>query len=522
MRIGARLTGGFALIIAVLVILAGYSSFSMLSIMNNLVSIRQKMLPSIDFLDQSDRDLYQLLEAERTLLLVGPGGAREESLVKAYQENFDQSAERMGNYFKLSTTEAEKKLYSEYLAAREAWSGSSKEVLDGARKPDPASRAAALALSVGETADLFGVMREKINALEELVLANEKVQGDAANRSFSYALLALIVGSVAALVLVVILSVFQTRSIARPLRSAAQFADSIARGELSIKVDESYRSRSDEIGDLARSIDQMASSLREIVAKLRASSDSVNAGSRQIAMTASQLSSGSTQQAAAAEEVSSSVEEMSSTIRQNAENSAETEGIAKKAALDAVEGGTAVSGTVDAMRDIASRIGIIEEIARQTNLLALNAAIEAARAGEAGKGFAVVASEVRKLAERSQTAAKEISELSGRSIAVAEKAGQIIGSIVPGIQRTSTLIQEIAAASKEQDVGAEQIGKAMTQLDSVVQQTASAAEELASMSEELTGQAEQVYEIIGFFKTEEGEERQARRSDRPTALLPEA
>jgi methyl-accepting chemotaxis protein len=194
------------------------------------------------------------------------------------------------------------------------------------------------------------------------------------------------------------------------------------------------------------------------------------------------------------------MEQMASNIKQNADNAQQTEKIALKAAQDAREGGKAVAETVGAMKEIAAKITIVEEIARQTNLLALNAAIEAARAGEHGKGFAVVASEVRKLAERSQTAAAEISKLSRSSVDVAEKAGEMLGRIVPDIQRTAELVQEINAASNEQNSGAEQINKAIQQLDQVIQQNASATEETASTSEELSSQSEQLLESIGFFK----------------------
>jgi methyl-accepting chemotaxis protein len=194
------------------------------------------------------------------------------------------------------------------------------------------------------------------------------------------------------------------------------------------------------------------------------------------------------------------MEEMTSSIHHNSDNSSQTEKIARKSAADASEGGRAVNETVAAMKSIATKISIIEEIARQTNLLALNAAIEAARAGEHGKGFAVVASEVRKLAERSQAAAGEISTLSTRSVQVAETAGEMLNKMVPDIQKTSELVQEISASSKEQDTGAEQISKAIQQLDSVIQQNASASEEMASTSEELTGQAEQLKNSISFFR----------------------
>jgi methyl-accepting chemotaxis protein len=181
-----------------------------------------------------------------------------------------------------------------------------------------------------------------------------------------------------------------------------------------------------------------------------------------------------------------------------------TEGIANRTAKDAEEGGAAVLESVAAITEIAGKIDIIEEIARQTNLLALNAAIEAARAGESGKGFAVVASEVRKLAERSQTAAGEITELSTSTVRTVKRAGEIIARIVPDIKKTAELVAEIASASQEQGTGVEQIGKAMMQLDSVVQQNASASEEMASMAEELSSQSAMLIEAISFFKLNEG------------------
>ena len=235
------------------------------------------------------------------------------------------------------------------------------------------------------------------------------------------------------------------------------------------------------------------------VAVVRSRVDQVAQGSLEISSTSEELSQGAAEQASSGEEVSSSVEEISATVKQNTDNSVTTEQISRKAAIDAEEGGKAVLASVDAISAIAKKIGIIDEIARQTNLLALNAAIEAARAGDAGKGFAVVASEVRKLAERSQSAAGEITELAGDTVTAAAKAGDLIQRIVPDIRKTADLIQEIAAASREQSSGTEQISLAITQLDTVIQQNASASEELAGMAEELTGQSEQLVEAMKFF-----------------------
>jgi len=241
-------------------------------------------------------------------------------------------------------------------------------------------------------------------------------------------------------------------------------------------------------------------SVSKSVIEILTAASSVASGSQELSVTSEQISQGATEQAAAAEEVSSSMEEMVSNIQQNADNARQTEKIAVKSAENAMEGGKAVSESVNAMKEIADKISIIEEIARQTNLLALNAAIEAARAGEHGKGFAVVAAEVRKLAERSQTAAAEISQLSGASVEVAERAGEMLARIVPDIRKTADLVQEINAASSEQNAGAEQINQAIQQLDQVIQQNAAASEEMATTSEELAAQAEQLQSAMEFFK----------------------
>jgi methyl-accepting chemotaxis protein len=269
----------------------------------------------------------------------------------------------------------------------------------------------------------------------------------------------------------------------------------IAQGNLRIQVKK--RSEEDELMSAFR---MMIRDLTNIAENVQTAASQVATGSQEISASAQQVSQGSTEQAASVEEVSSSMEEMSSTVSQNADNARETAAIASKAAVDAQEGGKSVVETVSAMRSIAEKISIIEEIARQTNMLALNAAIEAARAGEHGKGFAVVAAEVRKLAERSQSAAKEISTLSGTSVEIAEKAGKVIQEIVPGIQKTAELVEEINVSSAEQADGIQQVTKAIQQLDHVIQQSASISEEMASTSEELTAQAEQLREASAFFK----------------------
>lgn len=319
------------------------------------------------------------------------------------------------------------------------------------------------------------------------------------------------------------LGVLLSLSISRPLVRAVVYAGEIASGDLRRNVSAVFLKRKDEIGDLAKALDRMARSLRATVLEIKASASGVAAGSQEMSATAEEMSQGATEEASNAEEVSASIEEMASAIRQNAESSLTTENMARRAAKDAGDGGEAVERSVEAMKDIASKIAIIEEIARQTNLLALNAAIEAARAGDAGKGFAVVASEVRKLAERSQGAASEIQTISRESLAVAEEAGSTIKKIVPDITKTADLVEKMTAATREQMIGAEQIAKAVSQLDTVVQRNASASEELAAMAEELAIEAERLDSTIESFRLDETSEslaveRSAQRRDAKKAL----
>lgn len=302
----------------------------------------------------------------------------------------------------------------------------------------------------------------------------------------------------------------------RSLRKKAEDAEAIAAGDLTRDI--ALESEEDVLG---RSLKNMVKRLNNVVAEVKNSSDNVTAGSRSMNESSMQMSQGASEQAASTEEVSSSVEEMAANIRQNADNALQTEKISIETAEKASAGGQAVAETVNAMREIVNKITIIEEIARQTNLLALNAAIEAARAGDHGKGFAVVAAEVRKLAERSQSAAGEISILSASSVNIAEKAGKLINEIVPDINKTADLVKEISAASKEQDAGSEQINLSIQQMDRVIQSNAAAAEEMASTAEELTAQAEQMQKIVNYFKVNEDKTLLKRATELPIARTKE-
>jgi methyl-accepting chemotaxis protein len=280
------------------------------------------------------------------------------------------------------------------------------------------------------------------------------------------------------------------------LRASATIAEAIAGGDLS----ETAARQSDK-DVLGIALEQMLDKLREVVADASSASENVSSGSQELSENAGELSQSVTEQASTCEEASASMEQMAANIKQNADNAGQTEKIAQQSAKDAEASGTAVDQAVTAMRTIAEKITIVQEIARQTDLLALNAAVKAARAGEHGRGFEVVASEVRKLAERSQSAATEIGAVSSQTVQAAQQAGEMLARLVPDIKKTAELVAEISAACCDQDVGAEQINQAIQQLDNVTQQNASSSEQMSATSEELAAQAEQLQAAIGFFHT---------------------
>jgi methyl-accepting chemotaxis protein len=370
----------------------------------------------------------------------------------------------------------------------------------------------AIASSKDEIHRLEQASQDMANRSEEAMQAT----GPALHHSSNRVTMWILAFAISAVVVSIGVTVIVTRGLIRQLGAEpselSEVARRVAAGDLTV----GFESRDAETGVIA-SMRTMVEKLNQIVGEVRGGADALSSAAGQVSSTSQALSQGNGEQAASVEETTSSLEEMSASITQNAENARRSEQMASGGARDAQESSSVVKETVEAMRSIAERVSIIEEMAYQTNLLALNAAIEAARAGEHGKGFAVVAQEVRKLAERAQKAAGEIGTLASSSVKVAERSGQLLAELAPAIKKTAELVQEVASASQEQSSGVAQINKAMGMVDQVTQRNASASEELASTAEEMASQAESLQQLMGFFQVKGGHDLAAWR---PAALAP--
>ncbi len=497
MKIGMRLALGFGIVLLLLIGIAvsGYwgtnamsaATIKMISGDQNVAEYAARARANVNALRRYEKDLFLNIGAKD----------KEAQYMDDWKQQHEGLSGRLNDLEKVVVIEAEKekvKVMKDELAKYDEGFKKVYGMIQSGAVKTPQQGNAAIGEYKEATHKLEATAKEMADTANKRMEAMEVYFIDLTKHTnmvmFSLALIATIVS--------IFITLFITRSITNPVNEALGVSGKLASGDLTFNIEVKSQ---DELGQLLGAMKNMVEKLKTVVGDVKTAADNVASGSQQLSAGSEQMSQGTTEQAASAEEASSSVEEMNATIKQNADNASQTEKIALKSANDALESGKAVSESVSAMKEIASKISIIEEIARQTNLLALNAAIEAARAGEHGKGFAVVASEVRKLAERSQTAAGEISRLSTSSVEVAERAGTMLTKLVPDIQKTSELVQEISASSKEQASGADQINSAIQQLNQVIQQNAGAAEEMASTAEELSSQAEQLQGTISFFKT---------------------
>ncbi len=506
------MAAGFGALLSVAVGLGVLGFLRLAAIQQGAARITADAMPGMFMIGRVESNVHRAMALllQRMLSSDKAEVARLDTII---QEVRSRNTRLLGDYEKSVVTQNDRQRYTAFDEARaQFWAAY-----------DDALRL----MNEGKLDEVAEVMNRRVNPLYARYVESttkevefNKAGGDAAGASITDQVAGAKTGAlvciVFALFIGVTISVLITRSITQPLEAASSLLTAVASGDLRNKADITSR---DELGQMVAAVNVMIDNLRKTVGRISAAASSVATGSGEMSATAQQLSQGATEQAAAAQESTSSMEEMTASIQQNADNARQTDKIASRAAEDTRTGGEAVARTVQAMKQVAEKINIIEEIARKTDLLALNAAVEAARAGEHGKGFAVVASEVRKLAERSQTAAAEISRLTADGVRTADGAGQLLAKLVPDIQKTAELVREIAASSGEQSTGAIQVNKAIQQLDHVIQQNSSTSEEMASTAEELAAQAESLQAAIGFFKFDENRQDEIVPSRRKAAHI---
>ena len=466
LTVGKKLIFGFTTMVVVMSIIgfAGYQST--VTINRNLGKIFAVNLPSINYLLQADRDLQQLLVAERSMIFSNAKSDIFKNFVKEYEENLKQSQERWEKYKALAATAEEKAVFTQYENARKEWQAISKRVVDGRVADTREGRREALDLTLGQAKAKFEEMR---NYLDQLTGINLKVAEDAhhaADETYSKTLTFLFSVMGAGLVIGLLMMWGLTQGITKPLKN--------------------------------------------VISTLNQSSEQVSSASGQISSASQSLAEGSSEQAASIEETSSSLEEMSSMTRQNADNASQADGLMKEAnqvVAQANESMTQLTGSMQeitkASEETSKIIKTIDEIAFQTNLLALNAAVEAARAGEAGAGFAVVADEVRNLAMRAAESAKDTAALIEGTVKKVNDGSELVTrtneaftQVAGSTSKVGELIGEIAAASNEQAQGIEQVNTAVSEMDKVTQTNAANAEESASASEEMSAQSEQLKAMV--------------------------
>ena len=541
-----KLAIAFGFLIVMLAGTAGYGIYSLGIAKDAMDEVVEGTVVRLDKVHQMDTLSLVVIRAQKNLLLASTPADRE-PLIKAGNEAREELNAIIEEISSTASAQT-RSFWADLLHINKAFDESDNRVR---QLVQDGNIAAAITYSSTEGRAAANALTNKLHEGVEMNRARLTDAKNAATAEYEQTRLLLIAASIIAIIVAIATALWIALGISSGLRKIMVVAEAVSVGDLDQNVeintnDEikdlvtrinvmtgNLRNTADvanEIADgnlfvtptplsnkdiLGLSLQRMVERLRGVVSDALTAADNVSSGSQELSASSEQLSQGATEQASSAEEASASMEQMAANIKQNADNAAQTEKIARQSSKDAEASGAAVGRAVSAMRTIADKISIVQEIARQTDLLALNAAVEAARAGEHGKGFAVVASEVRKLAERSQAAAAEISSLSGETVQVATEAGEMLNRLVPDIRKTAELVSEISAACREQDIGASQINEAIQQLDLVTQQNSGASEQMSATSEELAAQAEELQASIAFFRVERADGGQAQKSRTP-------
>jgi methyl-accepting chemotaxis protein len=492
LRVGTRLAIAFT-ILSLFVFAVGSTGLGALRGMHDAINVilKERWAAAEAARRGSDAAMAVSILEQRIVLVDGLERHRIDARIDEYRQ---RAGEAVAEVERLGLDAKAGDLLGTLKAARENYGRTRAELgrlLDGGKR-DEAQRymISEVVPSLGRIDEVWTAFVEHEGALMAEAAREQDHRYDTA-RQLALALL------LAAVALAAAIAALVTRSITSPLRRAVDAARQVAEGDLRNPPEVTGQ---DEVGQLQKAMREMVERLAQVIGEVRGGAEALTGAAEQVSMTSQALSQGTGEQAASVEETTASLEEMSASISQNAESLRKTESVASEGARSAEESGRSMQETVAAMRQIAEKTSIVQEIAYQTNLLALNAAIEAAQAGVHGRGFAVVATEVRKLAERSQNAAKEIGELAGSSMKVAERSGRLIFELVASNRTTADLVQEVAAASQEQSAGVGQVSKAMGVVDQVTQRNASVSEELSSTAEEMNSQAEALQHLMSFFR----------------------